>query len=184
MVLVLVIGDMHIPYRSAELPPSFMKLLVPNKIQHILCTGNLCSKEMHDYLRSLAADLHIVKGDSDDNARLPESKVVPIGAFRIGVTHGHQVVPWGDEDALAIVRRQMDVDILVSGHTHAFKAHVDGGKLFINPGSATGAPGPLAPTSVPSFVLMDLQGTTATTYVYELVDGEVGVKKVDFVKQS
>jgi vacuolar protein sorting-associated protein 29 len=35
---------------------------------------------------------------------------------------------------------------------------------------------------VPSFVLMDLQGLTATTYVYELVNGEVGVKKIEHTK--
>lgn len=28
------------------------------------------------------------------------------------------IVPWGDPNALAIVQRQLDVDILVSGHTH------------------------------------------------------------------
>lgn len=32
-----------------------------------------------------------------------------------------QVVPWGDKEALAILQRQLDVDILVTGHTHDFK---------------------------------------------------------------
>ena len=39
---------------------------VPGKIQHILCTGNLCTKETYDYLKTIAADLHVVKGDFDD----------------------------------------------------------------------------------------------------------------------
>ena len=38
-MLVLVLGDLHIPHRSASLPPKFKKLLVPGRIQHILCTG-------------------------------------------------------------------------------------------------------------------------------------------------
>lgn len=29
-----------------------------------------------------------------------------------------QVVPWGDKDALAILQRKLDCDILVTGHTH------------------------------------------------------------------
>ena len=29
-----------------------------------------------------------------------------------------QVVPWGDRDALAILQRKLDCDILVTGHTH------------------------------------------------------------------
>ena len=41
-MLVLVLGDLHIPYRSATLPSKFKKLLVPGRIQHILCTGRFC----------------------------------------------------------------------------------------------------------------------------------------------
>jgi vacuolar protein sorting-associated protein 29 len=38
-MLVLVLGDLHVPYRSQGLPSKFKKLLVPGRIQHILCTG-------------------------------------------------------------------------------------------------------------------------------------------------
>lgn len=63
--LVLVLGDLHIPHRCSGLPAKFKSLLVPGKIQHILCTGNLCTKESYDYLRTLAGDIHVVKGDSE-----------------------------------------------------------------------------------------------------------------------
>ncbi len=43
-MLVLVLGDLHIPHRASALPSKFRKLLVPGRIQHILCTGNLCTK--------------------------------------------------------------------------------------------------------------------------------------------
>ena len=39
---------------------------MPGKIQHILCTGNLCSKETLDYLKTLASDIHVTKGDFDE----------------------------------------------------------------------------------------------------------------------
>jgi putative phosphoesterase len=48
-------------------------------------------------------------------------QVLQIADFKVGVCHGHQVVPWGDKEALAILQRQMGVDILVTGHTHEFK---------------------------------------------------------------
>jgi len=64
--LVLVIGDLHIPHRANVIPPRFKKLLVPGKIQHILCTGNLVSKDSFDYLKTLASDVHVVKGDFDE----------------------------------------------------------------------------------------------------------------------
>jgi hypothetical protein len=44
MVLVLALGDMHIPHRAADLPVKFKSMLVPGKIQHILSPGNLCIK--------------------------------------------------------------------------------------------------------------------------------------------
>lgn len=70
---------------------------------------------------------------------LPDTKVVTVGDFKFGLCHGHQVAPWGDVDALGVLQRQMGCDILVTGHTHAFQAYEYEGKLFVNPGSATGA---------------------------------------------
>ncbi|XP_056162671.1 uncharacterized protein LOC115687417 [Syzygium oleosum] len=44
MVLVLALGDLHIPHKAPDLPAKFKSMLVPGKIQHIICTGNLCIK--------------------------------------------------------------------------------------------------------------------------------------------
>lgn len=44
MVLVLALGDLHIPHRAPDLPAKFKSMLVPGKIQHVICTGNLCIK--------------------------------------------------------------------------------------------------------------------------------------------
>uniref|UniRef100_A0A8C5LGK6 Vacuolar protein sorting-associated protein 29 n=1 Tax=Jaculus jaculus TaxID=51337 RepID=A0A8C5LGK6_JACJA len=122
-MLVLVLGDLHIPHRCNSLLAKFKKLLVPGKIQHILCTGNLCTKER----------------DLDENLNYQEQKVVTVGQFKIGLIHGHQVIPWGDMASSALLQRQFDVDILISGHTHKFEAFEHENKFYINPGSATGA---------------------------------------------
>ena len=47
MVLVLLIGDLHIPHRAGALPQAFKSLLVPGRIQHVLCTGDLCNRCAH-----------------------------------------------------------------------------------------------------------------------------------------
>ncbi|KAJ6659179.1 hypothetical protein lerEdw1_019482 [Lerista edwardsae] len=180
--LVLVIGDLHIPHRCSGLPAKFQKLLVPGKIQHILCTGNLCTKESYDYLRTLAGDVHVVRGDFDEGYSYPEQKVVTVGPFRIGLIHGHQVVPWGDMGSLAILRRQLNVDILISGHTHRFEALEHENKFYINPGSATGAYNALGRNIVPSFVLMDIQASAVVTYVYQLIGEEVKVERIEYKK--
>ncbi|CAD6998444.1 vacuolar protein sorting-associated protein 29 [Ceratitis capitata] len=181
-MLVLVLGDLHIPHRCASLPAKFKKLLVPGRIHHILCTGNLCTKETYDYLKTLANDVHIVRGEFDENLSYPEQKVVTVGQFRIGLSHGHQVVPRGDPEALALIQRQLDVDILISGHTYKFEAYEHGNKFYINPGSATGAFNPLDLNVIPSFVLMDIQSSTVVTYVYQLIDDEVKVERIEYKK--
>ncbi|PWN98875.1 Metallo-dependent phosphatase [Tilletiopsis washingtonensis] len=274
-MLVLVIGDLHLPFRAHDLPAKFRKLLVPGKIQQIICTGNVCDKETYDYLRTVAGDVHVVRGDYDENPHFPTSLLLHHPPLRIGVLHGHQVVPAGDADALAGLARAMDADILLSGHTHRFEAFESGGRFFVNPGSATGAwsavwpirdaadeaaeaekaeadakkkegaakdeksaeapaakaeasdadakgsgsakdapakedtkataaatgaakaeekkdaATPAAPPAepkaaagpVPSFALLDIQGAVVVTYVYQLIDGDVKVEKIEYRKR-
>jgi len=182
-MLVLVIGDLHIPHRSHDLPAKFKKLLVPGKIQHVVCMGNMCTKEIFDYLKGLASDMTAVKGDFDEG-NYPDNKVLTLGQFKVGVCHGHNLVPWGDKESLAALQRQLDVDILITGHTHKFAAFEQDGKFFVNPGSATGVYSALTSDVVPTFVLMDLQGAHITTYVYQLKsEGEVKVEKIEFKKE-
>ncbi|EGF82008.1 hypothetical protein BATDEDRAFT_9936 [Batrachochytrium dendrobatidis JAM81] len=183
-MLVLLIGDFHVPHRKIDLPARFKKLLVPGKIQQILSTGNLTSTDMYDYLRTIAPNVVTVRGDMDEF--LPGSgsgSAATHGLIRIGLLHGHQLLPWGDVQALGIAARQLDVDVLVSGHTHEFAAYEYEGRFFVNPGSATGAFSltTLVETT-PSFVLMDIQGTSIVLYVYKLIDGEVKVEKLDYEK--
>ncbi|KAJ1920627.1 Vacuolar protein sorting-associated protein 29 [Mycoemilia scoparia] len=174
MVLVLAIGDLHIPDRAADIPSKFRKLLA----------RNLCDNATFEYLRTVSTNLHISKGDCDYESRSwPQSKVITHGPIRIGVTHGHHLVPTnGDVDTLASVARQMNVDILLTGHTHRFEAYEDQGRFYINPGSATGSYSPYEPRPVPSFVLMDIQGTKAIIYVYQLIDNEVKVDRIEYQK--
>ncbi len=50
-------------------------------------------QEIHDYLKSLCGDVHITRGEYDDDSRYPETKQLTIGAFKLGICHGHQVQP-------------------------------------------------------------------------------------------
>ncbi|KAF9652424.1 Metallo-dependent phosphatase [Thelephora ganbajun] len=184
MVLVLVIGDLHIPHRIHDLPGKFKKLLVPGKIQQILCTGNVCDRETYEYLRTVSPDVNVVKGDYDETT-FPLSITVTHAPIRIGVIHGHQCIPTGDLDSLSAIARQMDVDVLISGHTHTFQAVEYDGRFFVNPGSATGAwTGLWNGEPTPSFALMDIQGPVVVTYVYQLIEGEVRVEKIEYRKDA
>lgn len=133
-------------------------------------------------MKTLAPNVHVVRGDFDDEVSFPESKVLQIGQFKIGLIHGHQIVPWGDAHSLAMIQRQLDVDILITGHSHKNEVNEYEGKWFINPGSITGAYSSLTIDVVPSFILLAIQGNKVVTYVYELHGDRVDVSKSEFSK--
>jgi putative phosphoesterase len=86
--------------------------------------------------------------------------------------------------ALATINRQLDCDILITGHTHKFEAYEHESRFYVNPGSITGAYSPLDPALTPSFILMDIQSATVVTYVYQLIDDEVKVERIEFRKSQ
>ena len=57
---------------------------VAGRINHIVCTGNLACRDAYDYLKGLASDLHVVRGDFDlDTGNYPEQKIISVG-FKFG----------------------------------------------------------------------------------------------------
>ena len=181
--LVLVVGDMFVPQRSQDIDPQFKTILIPNKLQHVLSLGNIGSHESYDWLRTLSNDFHSVKGDFDEGD-MPDRKVVTIGEFKIGLVHGHQILPWGNVESLSSVQRELDCDILLSGNTHQTNVTVLDNKLYINPGSISGVFSNVVADPSPSFVLMVLQGTEAIIYVYVLNDRtqKFDVNKIEYTK--
>ena len=181
--LVLVVGDMFVPQRCPDINEQFKSILIPNKLQHVLSLGNIGSRESYDWLKSLSNDFHTVKGDFDEGD-IPEKKVVQIGEFKIGMIHGHQVLPWGDLDALTNIQRELGCDILLSGHTHQIDIKVKDKKFYINPGSISGAFSHVMADPNPSFVLMVLQGEEAIVYLYILNDKsqKFELSKIEFSK--
>lgn len=100
------------------------------------CTMHDCfvSFRLKQLVGGSAASVHCVSGEYDfasaggDGSAIggnaspapaftsfPETKVIQLGQFRVGIIGGHQVVPWGDLSALAMVRRRLSADVLVCG---------------------------------------------------------------------
>ena len=179
MVLVLAIGDLNVPYGAPGLPEKFQRMLVPGKIQYVFVTGNLNTKEIEEFFVSLGADVFITRGDLDTQ-KYPDRLVVTIGGVSLGLIHGHQLIPLADLDAAAALKRDMGVDVLITGFHPECKVHQpeDGG-LVVCPGSATGSWGIHSGSShIPSFVLMDLQGSRIVTYTYTLVNEDIKVERI------
>ena len=124
-----------------------------------------------------------------------------IGGFKIGLCHGHQIAPAGEVEALAVLQRSLDVDLLVTGHTHRTSTAEFDGKCYVNPGSLTGAYTPLTRAGAlrntegaaatagvtvvnPTFMLMNIHDTKIDFFTYELPPGakSMRITKSIFVK--
>ena len=71
-------------------------ILILGKIQQVLLCGNATNRETLDYLRTISNDLQAVRGDFDEAllSSHTTSKVIVHGPLKIGLIHGHQVIPW------------------------------------------------------------------------------------------
>ncbi|KAI8899000.1 Metallo-dependent phosphatase-like protein [Globomyces pollinis-pini] len=165
-MLILIIGDFHIPERQIDLPVKFKKLLVPGKIQVIIPIGDVSTQTM-EYLSTICPVIQ-------------KSKIAEYEGFKIGVQGN--VLDNNDVSMKESIVRSMTVDILLSGGTHEFQAFEKNGKFYINPGSATGAFSMYVEEVTPSFVLMDLSPVGFSLYIYKLIDGQVKVEKLDYIK--
>lgn len=62
------------------------------QFQEVQLIGLRNLQEVHDYLKSLCSDVQITRGEYDEDTRYPETRQLTIGAFKIGICHGHQVL--------------------------------------------------------------------------------------------
>jgi vacuolar protein sorting-associated protein 29 len=105
--------------------------------------------------------------------------VVDIKGTKVGLLHGHQIIPWGDEECLYNKARELDVDILITGHTHEVKFSQLHKIYLANPGSLTGAFSSLRTDDPPSFLILEFKSKSTVIYSYSLVDNDI--KAGDFI---
>ena len=97
--------------------------------------------------------------------------------------HGHASVPWGESEALAQVARELNADVVVSGHTHVASVVEADGRCYVNPGSITGAFAPRTPKVAPSFILMSVSKGAIDFFLYTLQEnGELKITQSAFRK--
>lgn len=171
-MLILVLGDLHMPHRKVQIPEQFRNIIKPGKVHKIFCLGNLTTIETYNWLKSICKDIICVNGEFDES--IPDSKdtqVIKLGGYSIGLIHGHQVTPWGDPERLAQVGREMNVDVLISGHTNVPSIATYENRLYINPGSFTGAFSNTSPQSSPSFMVLDIRKDQMMVFQYVINDG-------------
>ncbi|KII63246.1 Vacuolar protein sorting-associated protein 29 [Thelohanellus kitauei] len=181
---ILAVGDLHIPDRCIRIPPEFEKILLSQKIDKILCTGNLNTRVGYGRLEEICRDIITVQGEFDNDREYSEVENVQIGDFTVTLFHGHKILPSNNPKQLETLALQYNSDILIFGSTHKLRICLNFQQLCINPGSFTGAFHPLSNSTNPSFVLMKIAKNHVCVESYELLEGQIFSSIQKFEKQT
>ncbi len=132
-MLIGLISDTHIPDRAKEIPEKVFEAF--SEVDLIMHAGDLTSPKVIDDLEQIAPVMAI-QGNMDraKGIDLPAAKVIEAEGLKIGIVHG-EVYPRADTQQLVYLAKELDVDILVSGHSHQPKIEQTDGVLLLNPGS-------------------------------------------------
>ena len=132
-MLIGVISDTHIPIRSKTIPPKVFEVF--KDVDLILHAGDIETLDVIESLESIAPTI-AVHGNCDGNLGLKDHEIIEVEDVKIGLAHG-VVYPKGDTQQLYYLARQLDVDVMITGHTHQALIEKIDDVLLLNPGSPT-----------------------------------------------
>ncbi|MFX0107120.1 MAG: YfcE family phosphodiesterase [Candidatus Hodarchaeota archaeon] len=141
MKRVLIFGDAHIPSRRDSIPDSFHKTIEETDYDLALVTGDLVSEnDMRAALPPLP-ECYIVQGNMDYGGTHDFHRIIPIDNLSILLIHGTQLRPRGSIKQLREIVDNVGADIAIHGHTHKPAIDLYSERLFLNPGTISGATG-------------------------------------------
>ncbi len=141
MQRVLVFGDTHIPSRRDGIPDPFYRHVKATRYDFALVTGDLVHE---DAMRAALPPLptcYIVRGNMDYNPQYDFHHQLQIEEFQVLLLHGTQIRPRGNIKQLHEIAENVGADVTIHGHTHKADITVYRGRLFLNPGTMSGATG-------------------------------------------
>jgi len=169
---LLIISDSHIHDRANDIPGEFMDIFRSGSYEVVIHAGDLVDPDVLSLVKRLGKRQYIVKGNMD-YLDLPKQAVFEVGSVKMGMVHGDQVRPRGNIEALTRIARIINVNVLVSGHTHAPFITEYKGVIHVNPGSVTGVWGGAGGSMRPSFIEMTIMDNKINIELYELVNNRV-----------
>ena len=178
----LIIGDFHIPERAYWIPKELEAEIAKSRYDLAFCTGDLTGEDVLMWLKKLAPEVYVVKGNMD-YLKLPPQVVIVVEDLKVGVYHGSGVYPRGDLAKLAVKAKQLGVDVLVTGHTHYPQVALvrEQSVVIVNPGSATGVwGGDVRASLTPSFAVMIVDKRGLLVEVKELKGSRFEVERFEF----
>ena len=140
---VLVVSDTHVPTIAQRVPEKILaEALACDLIIH---AGDIVSSRTLENLVSLRP-VEAVRGNMDFPevaSKLPLSRVLRVGKWRVGITHGHEGRGVDTPDRALNMFPRGEVHCVVFGHSHVQLREEREGVLMFNPGSPVAGRGGL-----------------------------------------
>ena len=180
---VLVLGDAHIPSRRDSIPKEFFQYIESHEYDIALVTGDLVREaDFRNALPPLPKS-YIVVGNMDYGSTHNFHERIPLDDFNFLLLHGTQIRPRGNIEQLWEILMQIGGDVAVHGHTHKAAIDLYKDRLFLNPGTVSGATGGWGGRDDASFIELEIKKNEMKVTLH-LTDWRV-VKKSEiwFIKQ-
>lgn len=172
--MITIISDSHIPSRAKEIPDKFLSKV--EKADVVVHCGDFVTKETFNMLEQKSSRFIAVKGNCD-RFHLPNSETFEKGELSFGAYHGTGINPRGHHPTLLRIADDLEIDVLIHGHTHQQEAVRKEGTVLLNPGSCTGVGGGSSREGNPKMMTAEVEKSSLKVQKLELDDGEV--KKVE-----
>ncbi len=172
--MITVISDSHIPGRAEKIPEKFWEKIEDSEIT--VHAGDYASEEVYNAVREYSNKVFTVKGNCDffEADGLEESQIFDYKGLRFGVYHGTGIAPRGHVPTLEkIALKDLEVNVLIHGHTHKEDVHNSGEVLLLNPGSCTGVGGGSARPSNPTMMILEIKDDTLKAEILEMKESKL-----------
>ncbi|MGY5855980.1 MAG: YfcE family phosphodiesterase [Candidatus Thorarchaeota archaeon] len=153
---VLVFGDTHIPSRRDSIPEAFYNRIEQTNYDLALITGDLVREpEMLSALPPLPRSF-IVVGNMDYGSQYNFHEQIQLDDFNVLLLHGTQLRPRGNIKQLWEIVQEIEADVAIHGHTHIASIDLLEDRLFLNPGTISGATGGWGGKTDASFIELEV----------------------------
>ena len=166
--MITAVSDSHIPTRAEKIPEDFREKMKESDL--IVHSGDFAERPVYNSIDEYG-ELVAVKGNCDF-FDLPNSETFERNGVKFGVYHGTGITPRGDHDTLQkIATEDLEVDILITGHTHKEEITELEDCVILNPGSCTGVGGGSARESNPTMLEVN-SGKSEGSFEVKLLEKE------------
>ncbi|MFB6099671.1 MAG: YfcE family phosphodiesterase [Candidatus Nanohalobium sp.] len=180
--MIAVVSDSHVPTRADKIPKQFREKMKESDL--IVHAGDFDEKPVKNGIDEYG-ELVAVRGNCDF-FDLPNSETFERNGVKFGVYHGTGINPRGDHDTLQkIATEDLEVDILITGHTHEEEITELEECVILNPGSCTGVGGGSSRRGNPT--MLDIgtsEDASIQVNLIEIREGEMTIRRTEEYSQK